>query len=334
MRKLFFIGLALVCTFSSIGQVKTKMSFQAEIANRNTDSIFIRNRQNGKVLKTIAVNKDGVFKDTLSITEGVYMLYDGKEYAKLFVKNGFDLKLKMDAHNFDESMVFSGKGAVENNYMVQYLLLDSKYDYPFLLASEEETFKKLIEDKQNADLAGLENKNLDLNFKAIQKKDIELAVGGLKQYYNQVLDNNKLNGSPSPLFSYENYKGGKTGLEDFKGKYVYIDIWATWCGPCIGEIPSLKKLEDKFHNKNIVFVSISIDKVKDIEKWKTMVEKKELGGVQLFADSDWNSKFIQDYKVTSIPRFILIDPKGNIVKADADRPSSSKLEMTLDGLLN
>tara|TARA_R110000868_G_scaffold370187_3_gene633665 strand:- start:867 stop:2243 length:1377 start_codon:yes stop_codon:yes gene_type:complete len=133
-------------------------------------------------------------------------------------------------------------------------------------------------------------------------------------------------GRPSPQFvNYENYEGGTTSLEDLKGKYVYIDVWATWCGPCIAEIPSLKKIEEQYHDKNIEFVSISIDKASDHEKWKTMVAEKELGGIQLFADNDWNSGFVKDYQINGIPRFILIDPDGNIVDANAPRPSSPKL---------
>ena len=334
MTKLFCIVFAFFCFSNGIAQMKSKMSFQAEISNRNTDSIFIRNRQNGKLLKTIAINKEGIFKDTLSIAEGIYMLYDGKEYAKIFIKNGFDLKLKIDAQKFDESMVFSGKGAVENNYMVQSSLLDAKYDYTSLLASDQETFKRLVDDKKKSGFARLENKNLDLNFQALQKKDIESSILGLTSYYNQVFENNKLNGSVSPSFDYDNYKGGKTKLEDFKGKYVYLDIWATWCGPCISEIPFLKKAEEFFHDKNIVFISISIDILKDLDKWKTMVDNKELGGVQLFADNDWNSDFIKAYGITSIPRFILIDPNGKVVKADAARPSSPKFNEEIGAFLN
>lgn len=60
----------------------------------------------------------------------------------------------------------------------------------------------------------------------------------------------------------------------------------------------------------------------------------EFGGVQVFADNDWNSKFVQDFKVSSIPRFILIDPNGKIVKGDAARPSNADLQKELDGLLN
>jgi thiol-disulfide isomerase/thioredoxin len=133
-------------------------------------------------------------------------------------------------------------------------------------------------------------------------------------------------GNVSPTFNdYENYKGGTTSLSDLKGKYLYIDIWATWCGPCKKEIPHLKKIEKQYHNKNIEFVSISIDKKPQYDAWRTMVKEKELGGVQLFADNDWKSQFIVDYDIKGIPRFILIDPEGKIVNANAPRPSSSKL---------
>ncbi|WP_299365605.1 TlpA disulfide reductase family protein, partial [Winogradskyella sp.] len=101
-------------------------------------------------------------------------------------------------------------------------------------------------------------------------------------------------GMPSPEFEeYENHKGGTTSLRDLKGKYVYMDIWATWCGPCIREIPSLKELEKQYHGKNITFVSTSIDKAKDHNVWVEMVKDKELGGVQLMADNDWNSQFVK-----------------------------------------
>ena len=140
-------------------------------------------------------------------------------------------------------------------------------------------------------------------------------------------------GSPSPKFSnYENHKGGTVSLDDLKGKYVYIDVWATWCGPCIAEIPSLKSIEKEFHGKNIEFVSTSIDRATDHTKWVDMVNEKSLGGIQLFADNDWNSKFVKDYAIDGIPRFILIDPDGNIVSADAPRPSNPKLKELLSEL--
>lgn len=139
-------------------------------------------------------------------------------------------------------------------------------------------------------------------------------------------------GKPSPTFNYENHKGGTTSLESLKGKYVYIDVWATWCGPCLKEIPSLEKVEEQFQGKNILFVSISIDNSKDRQKWSNLVNKKEMRGIQLLADKEFDSKFIKEYNIQAIPRFILIDPNGNIVNAQAPFPSDPKLIDLLNSL--
>ena len=139
-------------------------------------------------------------------------------------------------------------------------------------------------------------------------------------------------GSPSPKFSnYENFNGGTTSLDDFKGKVTYIDIWATWCLPCRGEIPALKELEKKFHGKDVAFVSISIDQNK--YEWKEFVKSEDLKAVQLFAENAFESQFIQDYGIRQIPTFIIIDKEGKIVNADAPRPSSDEITGLLEGLL-
>ncbi len=140
-------------------------------------------------------------------------------------------------------------------------------------------------------------------------------------------------GKASPTFTYENHKGGETSLADLKGKVVYVDVWATWCGPCKREIPFLKELDKDYHGKNIAFVSISIDEKKNYEAWRTTVTEKELGGYQLMADNDWKSKFVEDYGIKGIPRFLLIDADGNIINSDAPRPSSPEIREVIDGLI-
>jgi thiol-disulfide isomerase/thioredoxin len=255
------------------------------------------------------------------------------ENTSLFLKNGMDLKLKMNAKEFDESIVYSGSGAKENNFLAQTALYEENYNYPEMLKADESTFEKLAIVKKDSDMKRLMDAKLDKNFVSIYSKTIQESVEGLKGYYKEEQAMQKLNNSPSPTFNYENHKGGKTKLEDLRGKYVYIDVWATWCAPCRAEIPFLKQVEEKFHGKNIEFVSISVDTKKDYEKWKKFVTEKELGGIQLFADNDWNSDFVKAYGINGIPRFILIDPKGNIVNANADRPSSPALTTLLESLV-
>ena len=144
-------------------------------------------------------------------------------------------------------------------------------------------------------------------------------------------------GMKSPeFFDYENYKGGTTSLSDLRGKYLYIDVWATWCGPCIAQIPASKKMEKLYRDKNIEFVYISIDvrdrPVYNYDKWKEMIAEKSLGGVQLFADNAWESKFTKAFVINSIPRYLLIGPNGNIISGDAPRPSDQKLVELFDSL--
>ena len=132
-------------------------------------------------------------------------------------------------------------------------------------------------------------------------------------------------GLQAPEFTGVTRDGSLVKLSDLKGKNVYVDVWATWCGPCIREIPSLKEVEHDYENKNITFISISIDKASDKEKWEKFIEERELGGTQLFADGEWNSEIALAYNIKGIPRFLLIDESGKIVKADAPRPSNPEL---------
>lgn len=133
-------------------------------------------------------------------------------------------------------------------------------------------------------------------------------------------------GRTSPMFKGVDVNGKEMTLRDFRGKYIYIDMWATWCGPCQKELPFLKKLEEKFKGRNIVFVGLSIDQ--DKAKWAARVKSGALSGTQLHIGK--GSKFQSDYRISGIPRFILLDPNGRIVNPDMTRPSSEDTEKILN----
>ena len=136
-------------------------------------------------------------------------------------------------------------------------------------------------------------------------------------------------GNISPDFSCIDIDGNKFSLSDFRGKYLYIDVWATWCGPCRVEIPHLQELEEKYHGKDITFVSISCDS--DPVAWKSMVSAG-MTGVQLHFDE--GDTFMENYMISGIPHFILLDKEGKIISSNMSRPSGPATAVKLDQLLN
>lgn len=326
---------------------KDYVTFSGKITNMQSDSLYIY--QGRAFSKTIKVNEDGTFSDTLKVASGNYGIYDGNESSSLYLKNGYDLNLTLDTKEFDESISFSGNGAEPNNYLAKKSLMQETLISPSIFDLEEAAFNTKIVDLEKDMMAFLDKNatNLDSTLLAKEKKEISQFAPSISRAYKQEQARSAqfkpFVGKPSPNFvNYENVKGGTTSLADLKGKYVYIDVWATWCGPCIREIPSLKAIEKEFHDKNIEFVSISVDDGRGFkgdaaaakEGWKKMVAEKDLGGIQIISDKGWKSDFIQGFKINGIPRFILIDPVGNVVNANAPRPSSPKLKEVLNGLKN
>lgn len=127
-------------------------------------------------------------------------------------------------------------------------------------------------------------------------------------------------GKPAPSFTFNDMSGNSVSLSDFKGKMVYIDAWATWCGPCIREVPALKAFIEENKSDDIVFVQVSVDRTSEKGKWASMVNEKQVDAIQLFTGDD-DKGFGVDYMIKSIPRFILIDKEGNFISSDAPRPS-------------
>ena len=333
MKKIVYLLLLSVSFSFAQTTAKGKVKFSAKIENRNSDTLTIYGPN--KFKQAIPINKKGVFESTFEVTDGLHQFSDGSESSLMYLRGGDEITLKLDAKDFDETIVYSGKGAKESNFLAQKALSDEKFEMELedLLEKDEATFKAALEAKSKEDLAKLESAGLDEKLVGLLKPRIAQEGMMLTQYYNQKAAAKKVEGTLAPSFDYENHKGGKTKLEDLRGKYVYIDVWATWCGPCRAEIPHLKKVEEKYHGKNIEFVSISVDVDKDHEKWQKFVVDKQLGGIQLFADKNWNSDFIKAFGINAIPRFLLIDPTGKVVKADAPRPSSNTLVELLDTLV-
>ena len=138
-------------------------------------------------------------------------------------------------------------------------------------------------------------------------------------------------GKSVPDFTFTDIKGDSVKLSDLKGNLVYIDIWATWCGPCIAEHPYLDAVREEYKEKPISFLTVSIDDTR--EPWEKMVKNKKMDGLQWFAANAWKSELTQFFLVNSIPRFILLDKEGKIIDPSAERPSG-KIREILDEQLD
>ncbi len=137
-------------------------------------------------------------------------------------------------------------------------------------------------------------------------------------------------GKPAPDFTFPDENGEMISLRDFRGKVVYIDVWATWCGPCRAEAPQFDRLEMEYRDENIAFLSVSVDDKK--ESWMKFLEEEEPEWTQLYTGG-WECSICDDYFIKGIPRFILIDKDGNIVDATAPRPSSNEIRPLLDEVI-
>ena len=116
-----------------------------------------------------------------------------------------------------------------------------------------------------------------------------------------------------------------------KGKLLFIDIWATYCPDCRKELPALETLQEDYKTEPITFVSISVDR--DKEAWKAMVKEKKLGGIHLYASPETKELFKELYDLRSIPRYMLIDEKGNIINANLPMPSDKNLKELITATL-
>lgn len=219
----------------------------------------------------------------------------------------------------------------EYNYALRYLtgepfifwLANELFDY--CDKASPETVQKLNKALTQSDISGNYSKPVSLKCEAeiiakVEKKKLEVAP--------ETKDKKSKSGNGAKKnqpFTLIDLKGNNVYLEDFKGKVLYVDFWASWCGPCRQQFPYSKQLHKMLsaeHLKQVVFLYISIDS--NEEAWKKAIEKNGIEGFNTWSPGGWSSSAVSHFGVSSIPRYMLIGKDGSIADPNAKRPSSGQ----------
>ncbi len=120
-------------------------------------------------------------------------------------------------------------------------------------------------------------------------------------------------GSPAPAFSAPTPTGETLALQDALGKYTIIDFWASWCKPCRMENPNVVKVYNKYHDKGLNIISVSLDKPEQKEKWIQAIQEDKMDWQHVSNLQFWNDPIAQMYSVRSIPQTFLLDENGVII---------------------
>jgi thiol-disulfide isomerase/thioredoxin len=150
------------------------------------------------------------------------------------------------------------------------------------------------------------------------------------RFYDALAANNALlnrlrKGQQAPAFAAHTVDNQAVSLSDLRGRYVAIDVWATWCGPCRIQSPIFEKMAEKYKDQPITFLALSVDE--SLPAWLRHQQMNKGKAVQ------WRANGMQElsrlYGVDAIPRFLLIDPQGRFVNANMPIPSDANFEVLL-----
>ncbi|KPJ59483.1 MAG: hypothetical protein AMS15_06910 [Planctomycetes bacterium DG_23] len=187
----------------------------------------------------------------------------------------------IEEKSFDEAEISSRRKQLEKLYAIQDAIDDQEFDQA---ASDLKAFSAQFPDSPYAEVAATQR-------------------SGLEEARQMAARPQSLVGQPAPAFELLDFEGNTVSLADFQGKVVFLDFWATWCGPCVYAVPCVQALYEKYKDKGVVVIGMNVSD--DPEAAKKFAEEKGLTYTHLFADE------ISDvYPVSGIPTFFIIDQEA------------------------
>ena len=296
------------------------------------------------------INSEGKFEITANVTEpGYYRIrLSNGQFVNLVLQKQDNVIITADANNLGGTYEVKGSKQSEalkrlNDHVQQSMQevneleqqftearnnnhpnLDSlqktlQSEYMLLMAQREKDVKNYIDTNSGSLtlLAALGYLDAEQNFETYKKVSEDLAQKYPNSSYvndlsTRVKDMSKIAiGSEAPEIAMNNPAGKTVPLSSLRGKYVLIDFWAAWCGPCRAENPHLVKVYDKFKDKNFEIYGVSLDANKDA--WLKAINDDKLPWVHVSDLQRWNSPVVKQYNISGIPFSVLLDPDGKII---------------------
>lgn len=197
------------------------------------------------------------------------------------------------------------------------------YKFCFLAKNEDRSYKPLIDSLYKAYNHTFTNPEFNIEISECYNGFVQNLDKIPKRVLSSIL--NTENGTKNSIHDV---------LDIHKGKLIYIDMWATWCGPCLKDMPESARLKEHFKDRNIAFLYLSIDENK--ERWKELISEdkyKNLSGSYLL-ENGLKSQWVQYFKINNIPRYILLDENREIISSNAPGPSMHEAKLLIDQNLN
>ncbi len=311
--------------------------FKVELTGKSQlDSIILYDKSNAwEVISTLRFSQSDIDSDTLKIDQSkilqMYTFTEGKQasFGEFIASDKKAITMQINTDHPFESRSYIGEYREANNYL------------SFISFQQDKLSKSILDGLDTVILESsinLAQKSIQHRAEKVSKPDsiVEYSSEQFTKFTDILRGKNKkyiykkeLIGSNGLAFTLRDARGKSINLSLYKGKYIYIDVWATWCQPCKEEYPFLTKLAKEYSEEDLVILSISIDK--EFDTWTKYLNKNKLDGAHLYTGAD--SEFVQFYDVGAIPRFILIDRDGKVVNSDEIRPSNSELKNYLDKLI-
>ena len=344
-----FLVMLILGAIPVHAQVKKQVNIIGYIKNNTFKSVSLYQiGKDASLVSSASIGADSKFSFVCDIikTDLYKLQFDNNNFIMMILQPGEKVEITIDANDFLKQLVIKGSENSSDIYRNQNIMMATKTKldsistlsykemanpkYDSLLKVFTADYEKIKTDQDNdlksfiiknpkslAILFLLEPLPLDANYDTYSKVDSTLFATYPDNLYVINLHTQIVAGKATaigviaPDFILPDTSGRNISLSSFRGKYVLIDFWAAWCGPCRKEMPNMVKIYSDFKGKNLEIIGISLDKTRD--KWVDAIKSEQMTWPQVSDLKFWQSEVAAMYSVKAIPYTILLDKEGKII---------------------